>query len=86
MCIRDSAGTVGYIISGWNTVGLPGFPYTLGFLHLPALFAVVLMSIITAPLGAKTAHSMDTKPLKRIFAGLLYLLATYMLWKAVSSL
>ncbi len=81
-----AAGTVGYIISGWNTVGLPGFPYTLGFLHLPALFAVVLMSIITAPLGAKTAHSMDTKPLKRIFAGLLYLLATYMLWKAVSSL
>ncbi|EJX08805.1 membrane protein containing DUF81 [gut metagenome] len=80
-----AAGTVGYIISGWNMPGLPGFPYTLGFLHLPALLAVVVMSIMTAPLGAKMAHSMDTKPLKRIFAGLLYLLATYMLWKAVSS-
>ena len=43
------------------------------------------MSVLTAPLGAKVAHSIDTKPLKRIFASLLYVLATYMLWKAISA-
>ena len=45
-----------------------------------------MTSIFFAPLGAKIAHSMDTKPLKRIFACLLFVLASYMLWKAVSSI
>ena len=81
-----AAGTLGYIISGWSVTELPGFPYTLGYIHLPALLSVVVMSMMTAPMGAKLAHSMDTKPLKRVFAGLLYVLATYMLWKAVSTL
>ena len=81
-----AAGTVGYIISGWGIETMPGWPVTLGFLHVPALLSVAVMSILTAPLGAKLAHAMDTKPLKRIFAGLLFILATYMLWKAVSSL
>ena len=77
------AGTVGYIIAGWNTPGLPAFPQTLGFIYLPALVAVAATSVLTAPLGAKLAHSMDTKPLKRIFAWTLFVLASYMLYKAV---
>lgn len=80
------AGTLGYIWSGWNVAGLPDFPEMLGFVHLPALLSVAAMSMLTAPLGARTAHSIDTKPLKRIFASLLYVLATYMLWKAVNAL
>ena len=57
----------------------------LGFVHLPALFSVAAMSILTAPLGARVAHALDTRPLKRIFACLLYVLAGYMLWKALSA-
>ena len=56
------AGTIGYIVSGWAEPTLPGFPYTLGYIHLPALFSVAVMSIFTAPIGAKVAHSIDTKP------------------------
>lgn len=77
------AGTIGYIVSGWAEPTLPGFPYTLGYIHLPALFSVAVMSIFTAPLGAKVAHSIDTKPLKRIFASLLYVLASYMLYRVI---
>ena len=77
------AGTIGYIVSGWAEPTLPGFPYTLGYIHLPALFSVAVMSIFTAPIGAKVAHSIDTKPLKRIFASLLYVLASYMLYRAI---
>lgn len=77
------AGTIGYIISGWNVEALPGWPITLGYIHLPALLSVVVMSVITAPIGAKVAHSIDTKPLKRIFGSILFLLATYMLYKAI---
>lgn len=79
------AGTIGYIISGWNVQGLPGWPFTLGYLHLPALVSVAALSMLTAPLGARVAHSIDTKPLKRIFASMLYLLAAYMFYKAVSA-
>ena len=50
-----------------------------------ALFSVAAMSILTAPLGARVAHALDTRPLKRIFACLLYTLAGYMLWKALSA-
>jgi uncharacterized membrane protein YfcA len=32
---------------------------------------------VTAPLGARTAHSMDVAPLKRVFAIVLYALASY---------
>lgn len=78
------AGTIGYIISGWNIPGMP--EYSLGFLYLPALFSVAACSVLTAPLGAKMAHGMDTKPLKRIFASLLFVLAAYMLFRAAMAL
>lgn len=78
------AGTVGYVISGWNLPGLPGLPYTLGFIHLPALACIAATSIFFAPIGARVAHSIDTKPLKRIFASVLFVLASYMLYKAIS--
>jgi uncharacterized membrane protein YfcA len=33
----------------------------------------------TAPFGARTAHRMDIRPLKRAFAVVLYMLALYFL-------
>ncbi len=79
------AGTIGYIWSGWGLETLPGFPYTIGYIHIPALISVAAMSVFTAPLGARVAHSIDTKPLKRIFASLLFVLATFMVWKAIQA-
>ncbi len=77
------AGSIGYILSGWN---LPGMPeYCLGYLYLPALFSVAACSVMTAPLGARVAHSINTKPLKRIFASLLFVLSGYMLIRAAMS-
>ncbi len=75
-----AAGTIGYIISGWNVTGLPAG--AIGFIYLPALALVAVASVLTAPLGARTAHALNVKPLKRIFAGMLYLLAGYMLYKS----
>jgi uncharacterized membrane protein YfcA len=76
-----AAGTVGYILAGRSEVGLPAG--TLGFVYLPALVAIAAASVLTAPLGAKVAHSLDTRPLKRIFALLLFALAGYMAYKGV---
>ncbi len=70
------AGTLGFIISGWGDAALPN--HSLGYIHLPSLLGIVSTSILFAPLGAKLAHRLPVKPLKRAFAGLLFLLAFYM--------
>ena len=76
-------GTIGYIVSGWNVNDLPGWPITLGYVCVPALFAVAITSVLFAPLGAKVAHSIDVQPLKRIFACLLLVLGAYMFYTAL---
>jgi len=75
------AGTLSNIYYGMGEPGLPAG--SLGFIYLPALLVVALASVVTAPLGARTAHSLPVKALKRIFAILLYALAAYMLYKVV---
>ncbi|MCL4764438.1 MAG: TSUP family transporter, partial [Burkholderiales bacterium] len=77
------AGTVGFVIAGLSARGMP--PYTLGYIYVPALAAIVAASMLVAPVGARTAHRWPVRKLKRAFALLLYLLAAYMLWKARST-
>jgi uncharacterized protein len=69
-------GSAGFIASGWHIDGLP--EATLGFVLLPALAALVVGSIVTAALGARLAHRLPVTMLKRIFALLLFALATRM--------
>ena len=52
---------------------------SLGYLYLPGLVVIALASMSTAPLGARTAHRMDIRPLKKVFALVLYVLAAYFL-------
>jgi uncharacterized membrane protein YfcA len=70
------AGTAGYLVNGL-AASLP--PHTLGFIYLPALLGVSAASMLTAPLGAKLAHSLPIGRLKRIFALLLIVMGTKML-------
>jgi len=76
------AGAVGYVYGGWQLARLP--EYSLGFVYLPALAGIVLGSILTAPLGARTAHRLPVRPLKKIFALLLYALAIRMAWSILT--
>jgi uncharacterized membrane protein YfcA len=71
------SGAAGYIFSGWNAAGLPA--HSLGFIYLPALIGVALCSMLTAPLGAKLAHSLPVATVKKIFAVLLLVVGTRML-------
>ena len=77
------ANVIGYAIGGQNVSGLP--PASLGYIWLPALGVIASCSVLTAPLGAKAAHNLPVKQLKRVFASLLFGLAAYMLWKGVSA-
>ena len=77
-----AAGTVGYVIAGWSQGDMPAG--TLGFVYLPALITISAASVLTAPLGARTAHRLNMRELRRVFACLLFGLAAYMIYKAAS--
>jgi uncharacterized membrane protein YfcA len=70
------AGTVGYIVNGWKAANLP--PFSLGYVSLMALAAIAVMSVLTAPLGVRLAHSLPVDKLKRVFAIILFAVGTKM--------
>jgi len=74
------AGTTGYVHRGWYETALAdGF---LGFVYLPALAAIVLATIIAAPIGVRVAHRTAPLPLRRTFGILLLFVCVRMFWTA----
>ena len=63
------AGAAGFVAAGWNVAGRP--EPSLGYVVLPAFAAIALASVATAPLGARLAHDLPPRLLKRAFAALL---------------
>ena len=59
------AGALGFVVAGWQVEGAVG---GFGFLHSSALVSIAIASVLFAPLGAKVAHRVDGKKLKKFFA------------------
>jgi uncharacterized protein len=70
------AGTAGFIITGLTDSGLPA--WSLGYVYLPAFAAIAATSILLAPIGARLAHRLPVKTLKKIFVVFLIALAAKM--------
>ena len=68
---------LGYIVAGWGRDGLP--PYSLGFVSAPGFVMLAVLTAITAPIGARLAHRLPQRTLKRIFAVFLALVSLNML-------
>jgi uncharacterized protein len=73
------ANTAGYLWAGRAMA--PALPGAAGYLYLPALLVISLASVTLAPLGARLAHRIDVRRLRRLFALLLLGLAGSMLYK-----
>ena len=72
--IHEAIGTAAAI--GW--AGLP--EYSPGHVYWRALAGIVTASMLLAPVGARLAHRTPGATLKKIFAVMLFLLATKMLF------
>jgi uncharacterized membrane protein YfcA len=72
---------LGFLVLGGDGPNRP--PFTVGQVNLVAFALVVAMTLITTPWGVKLAHAMDPKPLKRIFAVFIMVMALNMLRKAL---
>jgi uncharacterized membrane protein YfcA len=77
------ANVAGFAISGWHLENLP--PGAFGYIWLPGMTVIALLSVLTAPYGARAAHKLPVKQLKRVFAGLLVVLAGFMLNKGLNA-
>ena len=71
------AGTLSYALLGWQQTNLPDG--SVGYIYLPAFFAIIVTTIITAPLGAVLANRLPTPQLKRYFSVLLFIVAIRLL-------
>ncbi|CAM4247352.1 sulfite exporter TauE/SafE family protein [Vibrio agarivorans] len=78
-CVLAIAGMLGFVLSGVSADNLP--QYSLGYVYLPALIAISLVSAFTTRFGALMATSMPTVRLKRVFALFLFFVAGIMLLK-----
>ncbi|MBD0866343.1 MAG: sulfite exporter TauE/SafE family protein [Rhodobacteraceae bacterium] len=84
--VATSAG-FGVIIAVPSVLGFLFFPVdpatrpplSVGAINLPTFAIVIAMTLITTPIGVRMAHAMDPKPLKRVFALFLILVALNML-------
>ena len=63
------AGFLGFMATGWGNAAMPD--YSWGYIYLPALICVALLSVLFAPVGAKLAHTVPVGLLKQFFAVLL---------------
>lgn len=75
-------GTISNMIVGANVENLP--LGSIGYVNLIAALSIVSMSVFTAPLGARLAHSLDGVKLKRVFGIYLVVTSIWVFYKAVS--
>lgn len=75
------SGVLGFIAVGLDRADLPAG--STGFVYWPAVAAVSIASVLSAPLGARLAHRLDQARLKKVFAVFIALLGLLMLGKSL---
>jgi uncharacterized protein len=72
------AGALTYVVNGLGARTV--VPHAIGYIHLPALVGVSVVSMIMAPFGACLASRLDPVRVKRWFAGFLLVVAAKLLY------
>ena len=71
------AGAISAVIVGWHMADLPA--HSLGLVYWPAALCIGLASIIAAPIGVLLVHKLPVLAVKRIFGGILLIVAWTMM-------
>jgi uncharacterized membrane protein YfcA len=73
------SSTIVYTLRGMGSDQLP--VNSLGFVYLPAFFGIIFASALFAKVGAKLAHQLPAKALKKYFSLLLLAIGVYFIWQ-----
>jgi uncharacterized membrane protein YfcA len=76
-----ATAALGFIAFGWEAAGRP--PFSLGYVNVPAAVIMGALTAFTAPFGARLAHRLDRRVLKKAFAVYLLLTAASVALKAL---
>ena len=79
--VIGAAATLGFVVFGWDAAGRP--PWSLGYVNLPAAALRGIVTTLVAPYGARLAHRLDKRVLKKAFAAYLALTALSVVAKAL---
>lgn len=71
-------GTIGFILSGLHNPHLP--PLTLGYVSVIGFLLIVPTTVLTAPIGARIAHTINPDSLKKAFAFFLFITSLKMFY------
>ncbi|WP_185267711.1 sulfite exporter TauE/SafE family protein [Halopseudomonas xiamenensis] len=63
------AGALSFMVTGWAAADLPD--WSLGYVYLPAMIGIAATSVFFAGYGARLAHRLSQRLLKRLFSLLL---------------
>jgi uncharacterized protein len=74
-------GTIGFIYDGLGVADLP--PLSLGYVWLFGFLCIVPSSVVLAPYGARSAHTMNVSLLRKCFAVFLAVTSIRMLYAIV---
>lgn len=70
------------IVTGMGVDGRP--PFSLGYANIAAVALILPLSVLCAPLGARMAHALEPKWIKRAFAVFLCITSLRMLWVSMT--
>lgn len=76
-------GAIGFAVAGWGLPGRP--PLAVGFVDLLAFALIIPMTMLMAPVGARIAHNIPGRWLRRAFAVFLVIVGTRMVWGAAAT-
>jgi uncharacterized membrane protein YfcA len=71
---------LGFVAFGWEQEGRP--PLSLGYVNVPAVAVMGVLTSAVAPFGAKLAHRLDRRMLRRLFGAFLAVTAASVAYKA----
>jgi len=74
-------GSIGFIVTGWNDARIPSG--SLGYVSLVGFALIAPATVLTAPLGAKIAHSFSEKKLSILFGAFLVMAAARLFYRAI---
>jgi len=72
-------GALGFIVNGWGSAEVP---LSLGYVNMPGFALLAGCAFFVAPVGAKLAHALPERRLKRFFAIGLAIIGTMLLREA----
>ncbi len=75
-------GTIGFIVTGYGDPRMP--PGNLGFVSLPGFALIAPATVMTAPIGARIAHSFDERKLTLAFGAFLAIVSARLFFKGLA--